>query len=107
MVLEATDMTQENGQMTQENGQMAQENVQLTQEIPKKYPRNTQKTASLLPDRIISLLESDPTYTRQQLAKIFGVSESTIKRCLDALVKNGILTREGPTKKGRWIVNKH
>jgi ATP-dependent DNA helicase RecG len=53
---------------------------------------------------VTKLIETTPTITVAQLARITAVSEKTIKRDLDTLKFSGNIIRHGPDKGGRWEV---
>ena len=53
---------------------------------------------------ILELLLKNPNYTRLDLVKLTGKSNSTIKENLAKLKKNGLIKRIGSTKSGYWEV---
>jgi len=55
-------------------------------------------------DRILALLQSDPTLTRAALASCIGITPEGVKYHLDKLRKAGRIRHVGPTKKGRWEI---
>ena len=57
------------------------------------------------PDAILSLLSSNPEFTRQQLASIIGKDVRTIARALATLQQAGKVERIGSNKTGHWKVN--
>ncbi len=63
----------------------------------------TQETTQ---ETIVRLLKENPKYTRNDLAKLIGKSNSTIKIYLAELKKNGLIERIGSTKSGSWKVNR-
>ena len=54
--------------------------------------------------RVLELLADYPDYTQKKLAEEIGVSLTTIKRAVSALQKNGLLSRIGGNKYGKWKV---
>jgi len=56
--------------------------------------------------QIVELMYNDSGITIAKLAARLGVSEKTIKRDIAALRTDGIVSREGADKTGRWIVSR-
>lgn len=54
--------------------------------------------------KILEAIEADPQITRQELAKIVGISESGVKWQLKKLKDEGKLDRLGSLKGGKWVV---
>lgn len=52
----------------------------------------------------LSVLAEHPDMTQKELAKVLGVSLSTVKRMLPALQKKGALARTGGDRYGKWKV---
>lgn len=72
----------------------------VSNHVPKDVPND-------LSDRcreILSTLTKEPTLTGKDLAQRFNVSVKTIRRDLQLMKQQGLVTREGSHKKGRWIV---
>ena len=70
-------------------------------------PITTQETTQeTTKDRIVSLLKSNPKYTKQDLMKALNKADATIKQHLSNLKKEGILKRVGSTKSGYWEITK-
>jgi len=55
-------------------------------------------------NNVLEAIKANPYVTRGQLAKILGVSESTVYREITDLKGKGILKRVGETKNGYWMV---
>jgi len=55
---------------------------------------------------VLALLEKNPQYTRSDLVKLIGKSDSSIKIYLAALKKKGVIERIGSTKSGYWKVTR-
>lgn len=89
---EITNYTQENNKSTRENNGSTQENDRSTQEI-----RSSR-------ERLISLLHENPYLTLAEIAEIIGLTRDGVKKIADKLRAEGILSREGSTKAGKWIV---
>ena len=70
-------------------------------------PITTQETTQeTTKDKIVSLLKSNPKYTKQDLMKKLNKGDATIKQHLSNLKKEGILKRVGSTKAGYWEITK-
>lgn len=54
--------------------------------------------------KLIEELENNPTTSVRSLSKIFNVNEKAMRVNIEKLRKNGILTRVGSNKTGKWIV---
>ncbi len=84
-----------------------QETTETTQETRSSPPPSTQDSrAETLPtrERVIALLRSDPTLTRNALASRIGLTPEAIKYHLGKLRAAGRIRHVGPRKKGRWEV---
>ncbi|MCM1142252.1 MAG: winged helix-turn-helix transcriptional regulator [Muribaculum sp.] len=55
-------------------------------------------------NKIIEILRKKPTITRSNLADELGLHESSVKRRLEALVKEHRLKRVGPDNGGYWEI---
>ena len=55
---------------------------------------------------ILQFISEDKTISRERLCDYVGLSDSTIKRELAHLQKEGYIHREGSRKTGIWVVNK-
>ena len=84
---------------TQEIAIITQENLNSTQEIT----NDTQEIKSNR-ERLISLLHGNPNLTLAEIAEIIGLTRDGVKKIADKLRAEGILSREGSTKAGKWIV---
>lgn len=72
-----------------------------------KTETETEKVRASLTDtqkRVLELLADYPDYTQKKFAEEIGVSLTTIKRAVSALQKNGLLSRIGGNKYGKWKV---
>lgn len=54
--------------------------------------------------QMVALLLDDPSLTAERMANILGRTPRTIERHLATLTKEGVISREGSKKTGRWIV---
>ena len=86
-----------NAESTQEIQQSTQEIQQSTQEIQ----QSSQQTTA---ERIIEEIRKHPFTTREQLAKVIGITPDGIKKQLDKLKKDGKIRHVGATKKGHWEI---
>jgi ATP-dependent DNA helicase RecG len=80
-----------------DEGKSTQENKLSTQEMEK----STQETTA---ERIIDEIRKHPFTTREQLAKVIGITPDGIKKQLDKLKKAGKIRHVGATKKGHWEI---
>ena len=80
---------------TQETGDSARGTTQETHAKADSSPTR---------ERIVALLRSNPTLTRDALASHIGVTPEGVKYHLDKLRAAGRIRHVGPTKKGRWEV---
>jgi ATP-dependent DNA helicase RecG len=65
-------------------------------------PITTQETTQ---ERVLSLLRTQPSITRRELASRLGLSDSGIKYHLEKMKAAGIIRHVGATKSGRWEVS--
>ena len=77
--------------------QMGQINEQINEQIKLSDRQRT----------ILALISDNPSITLPQLANELSMSESTIRRELDLLQKDSVISRQGSRKSGRWIVVKN
>jgi len=82
-----------------------EEKILAAQEMPKKCPRNAQENLDELQLRIIEVIENNSKITQKELAEYLNVTRDIIKHNITKLKKKNIITREGATKNGRWIIN--
>ena len=80
---------------TQETGDSARGTTQET---------HARTASSPTRERIVALLRSNPTLTRDTLASHIGVTPDGVKYHLHKLRTAGLIRHVGPTKKGRWEV---
>ncbi|MBI5139366.1 winged helix-turn-helix transcriptional regulator, partial [Candidatus Nomurabacteria bacterium] len=53
---------------------------------------------------VLKILIENPKATNTELAKKMGITDRTIRRCLDHLKKNNVVKRIGPDKGGHWEI---
>lgn len=73
--------------------------------------KTTQKTTQKInlnnnQQKIIKLIENNPSITRKEIAKEINLTEDGVKYNLNKLKKSKIIERVGPDKGGYWTVNK-
>lgn len=56
-------------------------------------------------ERLLEMIKEVPSISRAMLSKQLGISERQVRKILDLLRANGVLTRNGG-RSGKWIVNK-
>ena len=71
---------------------------------PKNDPKSDPKSLTKRQMEIINLIQEKSGITREEIASILSLSESTIKREIATLKEMAILTREGGRYSGRWVV---
>ena len=76
-----------------------QENAGSTQE-------STQETSKSTQEMILDEIRKHPFTTRQQLAKVIGITPDGIKKQLEKLKKANLIKHVGPTKGGHWEIIK-
>ena len=76
-----------------------QENAGSTQE-------STQETNKSTQEMILDEIRTHPFTTRQQLAKVIGITPDGIKKQLEKLRKANLIKHVGPTKGGHWEIIK-
>ena len=55
--------------------------------------------------RLLEMIRENPSISRAVLSKQLNTSERQVRKIIDQLRENGILTREGGNS-GKWIINK-
>jgi predicted HTH transcriptional regulator len=71
----------------------------LIQTDPNNDPNNDPNVI-----QIVGLIQNNPKISRAELAERLQISERKTRICIEQLKKEGILIREGSTKRGKWIV---
>ncbi|MDE6522085.1 MAG: winged helix-turn-helix transcriptional regulator [Muribaculaceae bacterium] len=57
-------------------------------------------------ERVILILSIKPSINLDEVARIIGLSRIGVQKIVGKLKAEGILSRNGSTKSGKWIVNK-
>ena len=55
--------------------------------------------------KIVNLIKSNPYISASQMSVMLSVIKRTIEREIAVMKKNGIISREGNAKTGRWLIN--
>ena len=58
-------------------------------------------------ERVMSEVKRNPYITQKQLAEMIGISYAGIRYTMKKLQNEGVLLREGSTKKGKWLIRKY
>ena len=82
-----------------EDSTATQENAGSTQE-------STQETSKSTQEMILDEIRKHPFTTREQLAKVIGITPDGIKKQLEKLKKANLIKHVGPTKGGHWEIIK-
>ena len=64
----------------------------------------TRETGMATEETILRLLLEDPSLTQREMATHVGLTSDGVKFHINKLKEKGIIKREGPTKKGRWVI---
>ena len=70
-----------------------------------KMLRSTDFANSSTEQKIIGLLQIDPSLTLDKLFPLLNMSRKGVQKAIERLKESGRLSREGSTKAGKWIVN--
>ncbi len=65
----------------------------------------TKETGGTTKEILINAVRQNPHITVKELAVLLGLTDDGVRYHIDKLRKDGILSREGSTKKGKWVVN--
>jgi len=79
---------------------------ETTQETDRTTQETTQETGMATEEAILLLLREDPSITQKKMASRVGLTPDGVKFHINKLKEKGIIRREGPTKKGRWVIIK-
>ena len=97
--MEIDDPTQTQEDCTQATQDCTQDAEKCTQDCT----QTTQAMDALTRD-ILKAIINDSTVTQAQIAKTIGQKENTVKSRMRRLRKKGILTRDGTSQKGKWVI---
>ena len=79
---------------------------ETTQESDSATQETTQETGLTTEEAILFLLREDPSITQKKIAARIGLTPGGVKFHIKKLKEKVIIRREGPTKKGRWVILK-
>ena len=65
---------------------------------------STQETSKSTQEMILDEIRKHPFTTREQLAKVIGITPDGIKKQLDKMKKANRIKHVGPTKGGHWEI---
>lgn len=71
---------------------------------PTSDPKDDLKSLTKRQMEILNLIQENNGITREEIASILRLSESTIKREIAILKEKAILTREGGRYSGHWLI---
>lgn len=74
--------------------------------VEKTIQKTTQEITQKTAQKILSLVNSHPRITREELAKLCEISPDGIKWQLNRLKARGLIRRVGPDKGGHWEIVK-
>lgn len=80
----------------------------VNQVVIKKAFRNDPKRSKVVPkeqDELLQIIKEVPSISRAALSKKLNISERQVRKIIDRLKEDGVLTRQGGNS-GSWIVNK-
>ena len=76
--------------------------VQAIERIKRYKSEKTQETNKSTQEMILDEIRKHPFTTREQLAKVIGITPDGIKKQLDKMKKAKRIKHVGPTKGGHW-----
>ena len=80
------------------------EDSTVTQEMNKSTQESTQEMNKSTQEMILDEIRKHPFTTREQLAKVIGITPDGIKKQLDNMKKAKRIKHVGPTKGGHWEI---
>ena len=87
-----------------ENRTFKNDDSTATQESTQENSGSTQETSKSTQEMILDEIRTHPFTTRQQLAKVIGITPDGIKKQLEKLKKANLVKHVGPTKGGHWEI---
>ena len=81
-----------------------QEGDLFTVTVHRKEEKGSPKSSPKSSQKIIEVMQHDPTVTIAELARIIGVTNRAIKKQIEKLKQQGRLRRVGPARGGHWEV---
>lgn len=55
-------------------------------------------------DIILEMIMNEPRVTQKKMAEVLGVTSRTVKRILSKMQDDGVVSREGSARTGKWII---
>jgi len=87
------------------NQEIGNSSIESSTEIIESNTKNdTENYNGSIENRLVELLIQYPAITQQEAAEKLGYPKAWIRRIMKKMQQEGILRREGSTKKGIWIV---
>ena len=99
-ILEGGQETAKSGQETLKGGQEKPKGGQETSKVDRKDGQKTREA-------ILELIVANSNITSTQIVEILGINRSAVTKHLKRLQEDGLIKREGSTKKGQWIIIKN
>ena len=66
--------------------------------------RSVPEVCQGVPERLIDIIKINPSISRDELSKQLNISVRQVRKIIDQLRRDGVLTREGGDA-GRWIIH--
>lgn len=73
--------------------------------LPRHPPEDPTPGADGAELRILRFIGANPTCTLTEISESTGIPMTTLRRHMDRMRDEGVLSREGSRKTGRWVVN--
>ena len=73
-------------------------------DVPEDVPEDVPDVPDERRNKILAIIQKNPTVTVSELAECFSVTSKTIKRDLSSLKKSGRIMRVGSEKAGHWEI---
>ena len=89
----------------QEQGRSIQESIRENASSHKSIQDSIQEIKNNR-DKVLFILSKNPNITLEEVAKIIGLSRIGVQKFAGNLKEVGILSRDGSTKAGKWVVNR-
>ena len=67
--------------------------------------RSVPEVCQGVPEQLIDIIKINPSISRDDLSKQLNISVRQVRKIIDQLRSDGVLTREGGDA-GRWIISK-
>lgn len=74
--------------------------MKMIQSVPKQF-----KVVPKEQDELLQIVKEVPSISRAALSKKLNISERQVRKIIDRLKEDGVLTRQGGNS-GRWVVDK-